>query len=233
MEPSNDSVSIIAHKVRTPLTVVSSTANNFLDGVYGALNEDQRTQIKKLESHVTQLAVLVDQILQKLKENPQKSLHIQRQLFCGSGPHSRMKNSVESQKKITEKSGPIILVVDDETDIQDVVREGLEVNGFQVHSASTAEQALKLSQEVDPDVILMDLFLGKENGFEVAKKIKLQCRQFKPVIMITGQDDLRGKIAMFHDCADDLLAKPFQIAELGIRVASMLRLKKLYEELGR
>jgi DNA-binding response OmpR family regulator len=124
-------------------------------------------------------------------------------------------------------------VVDDEDDIRDVVKEGLTMKGFRVLSASNGEEGLRLALTEKPDVILMDVLLGAENGIDVERKIKNQLSSFVPVILMTGQDDLREKITGGNSEPDELLAKPFQMEELFSRVRSMTRLKKMMDEIER
>src|SRR5258708_5464613 len=189
-------ISIISHKLRTPLTVIMSTVNNLLDGAFGKLNSEQTKWLKKLELHTTHLEQLLNDILNLLKVEPDKTKFVgkklddrqQRQLEKTSST-----NVSPSSVQITS-TVPTILIVDDEPDIIDVIQEGLASKGFQTLTASDGETAFKVALSAQPDLILMDVFMKNHNGREVCRKIKQALGSFTPVILVTGQDDLRQKI---------------------------------------
>jgi CheY-like chemotaxis protein len=226
-----DPLSSLSHKVRTPLTVILSTVNNFLDGAHGRLSEEQRSWIKKLETHTTHLEQFINEILTYLRAHPDQAEQvdglagrpIEKSTLVQSDPAAAAANS-------KKRRAPLILVVDDEVDIRDVVKEGLTSQGYQVATASSGEQALASAIANPPDLILMDVHLQNQNGIEVSRRIKSQLHSFVPVLLITGQDDMREKVGGFLLDIDDLLSKPFQMVELFARVASMLKLKDLSEE---
>jgi DNA-binding response OmpR family regulator len=123
--------------------------------------------------------------------------------------------------------------VDDEPDILEVIQEALNMKGFQTHTAESGTEAVEKAVALKPDLILMDVLLKNQNGMEVCAAIKSRLESFTPVILVTGQDDLRQKIAGARHAADDLLTKPFQMEELYARVTSMLRLKQLSDAVER
>jgi len=231
-------LSTIAHKLRTPLTVITSTVNNLLDGTFGSLNADQKKWLKKLEGHASHLEQLLNQILDFMREDPAKANRVldrmgeaQTSTPATFGPTED--STPTHPGSMTAGRSPLVLVVDDEDDIRDVVKEGLTMKGFRVLSASNGEEGLRLALTEKPDVILMDVLLGAENGIDVERKIKNQLSSFVPVILMTGQDDLREKITGGNSEPDELLAKPFQMEELFSRVRSMTRLKKMMDEIER
>jgi CheY-like chemotaxis protein len=230
------SISEVAHKIRTPLTVIMSTVNNLLDGAFGDLSDEQKKWIKKLEIHTQTLEKHLDRILHILKEDADSAVRVQDALMGGGSPHAA-EPSMMILKEATSGDAssvrrPLILAVDDEPDILDVIKEGLESKGLETITASNGETALRLAREANPDVVLMDVFLNHQNGIDIARQIKIQQDSYTPVILVTGQDDLREKVSGSSHEADDLLTKPFQIEELYTRVSSMLKLKKLQEELA-
>jgi CheY-like chemotaxis protein len=232
-----DPLSSLSHKIRTPLTIILSTVNNFLDGAHGRLNSDQRDWMKKLEIHTTHLDQLVTEILGYLRAHPdeaaQVNSHADHKEDKGAAhPSPKGKTPALPAGKFSRKS-PVILVVDDEPDIRDVVKEGLTSQGYAVETASTGEEAQDIARRIGPDLILMDVFLKDQNGLDVSRKIRAHLPQFVPVLLVTGQDDLREKVGGSIDVADDILSKPFQMVELFARVGSMLKLKSLSEEVAR
>ncbi len=229
-------VSAVAHALRTPLTVITSTVNNLLDGAFGSLSTPQRDWLKKLGPHLTHLETLLNEILVLLKAQSPATDHVREALSKGDGLPG-LSSPVPSFQVISptdsSESAPLVLVVDDEPDVRDVIQEGLGMQGINVITASTGDEGLKLAMERKPDVILLDVFLKNENGMDICRNMKLALTSFTPIIMVTGQDDLKEKISGQKYEADDLLAKPFQMVELSVRVGSMLRLKALVNQRGR
>jgi PleD family two-component response regulator len=126
---------------------------------------------------------------------------------------------------------PSVLIVDDEPDILDVIKEALEMQGIKCSVAATGEEAVRLAVELKPDLIFMDVLLKNQNGLEICAQIKEKLTSFTPVILMTGQQDVREKISGSTQGADEILIKPFQMVELKARVASMLRIKKMQDAL--
>lgn len=231
-EEKQKQVSEVAHKLRTPLTVMMSTVNNFLDGVYGRLNDEQTRWLKKLELHTGMLEKLSDEVLELLRHDEMFLLKSDNHLNKSQVSESFVSHVHPVHPKMSgDEKQPVILVVDDEPDILDVVREGLGGMGCVVKTASTGDSAISLAAELNPDLILMDVHLKDSNGLDLCKKIKSSAKSFIPIVMVTGQDDLTEKMSGSDHSADDLLSKPFQMPELFIRVKAMLRMKKLYDEL--
>lgn len=111
-----------------------------------------------------------------------------------------------------------ILIVDDEPSINNLIKKHLELVGHSCQSAFDGEQALKLLQEEEPDIVLLDIMLPKLNGHAVMGQI-----QSVPVIFITVRDNVMEKIQGFDEGAYDYITKPFEMLELIARVESVLR----------
>ena len=115
---------------------------------------------------------------------------------------------------------PKILIVDDERDVVELLRNYFELSGYDVLFAYDGEKALeKMSQK--PDVILLDVNMPKLNGLDVCKKIRefVSC----PILFLTANVDDVDKINGFSAGGDDYITKPFSIDELGARVSAHLR----------
>ena len=116
-----------------------------------------------------------------------------------------------------------ILVVDDENDICEVIKLNLELNGYAVDTASTAEEALKkdLSQF---SLLLLDVMMGEMSGYELTKQIR-EDNKFAslPIILCTAKDQESDVETGFLSGADDYIKKPFSMKELILRVQSLLR----------
>lgn len=222
-----DFISHVAHRLRTPLTVVMSTVGNLLDGAFGSLNSEQRRWLEKLRSHTSTFETLMNEILEQLRlqeahELPTASV---------SAVQNRTPHSLSPAHLFAWDRVPKILVVDDEPDILDVVEEGMAMKGMECIRATSGAQALHVALEKHPDVILMDVHLKDANGVDVCQEIKARLPTFVPVLLVTGQDQVDRSVVGGKNDPDDILMKPFQMRELYSRVTSMLRIKKLYEGL--
>lgn len=118
---------------------------------------------------------------------------------------------------------PKILVVDDEQSICYVLKLNLELEGFSVDTACSAEEALKKRLE-RYDLFLLDVMMERMSGFELAKVIRAR-RELKsiPIIFCTAKDSEDDLIEGFDSGADDYIRKPFSMRELVARVKSVLR----------
>jgi two-component system KDP operon response regulator KdpE len=116
-----------------------------------------------------------------------------------------------------------ILVVDDEPDVIESVQLGLTLQWREVEvlSAHDGEAALDVVEKQAPDVVLLDIGLPGQDGFEVLKEL----RTFSdvPVVMLTARDDAMDKVKGLELGADDYVTKPFNHLELMARVRAVLR----------
>jgi two-component system cell cycle response regulator len=125
-----------------------------------------------------------------------------------------------------------ILVVDDHEDNVELLRARLEAWGYQVETASDGHQALEAVNASPPDLVLLDVMMPSVDGNEVARRIKQNpALPFVPIIMQTALDSTESKVEGLEAGADDYITKPIEFAELKARVRSMLRIKRLQEEL--
>lgn len=114
-----------------------------------------------------------------------------------------------------------ILVVDDEKPISDIVKFNLEKEGYEIATAFDGEEALKMVEEFQPDLILLDLMLPKIDGLEVAREVRKTYDM--PIIMVTAKDSEIDKVLGLELGADDYVTKPFSNRELVARVKANLR----------
>ena len=125
-----------------------------------------------------------------------------------------------------------ILVVDDEQEIRNLLNHFLKDQGYEVILASDGNQALKLAAEENPQVIILDIKMPGLDGLEVCKLLKdNEQTRLIPIIVITGFED--NKMEALNRGADDFVNKPFDMAEIAIRVKSALRIRHLTDELER
>jgi two-component system cell cycle response regulator len=126
-----------------------------------------------------------------------------------------------------------ILVVDDHEDNVEVLRARLEARGYEVEGANDGQSALDTVHRFVPDLILLDVMMPDMDGLEVVRRLKADRNlPFIPVIMQTALDSTERMVAGLEAGADDYVTKPINFAELEARVRSLLRIKKLQEDLG-
>jgi two-component system phosphate regulon response regulator PhoB len=120
-----------------------------------------------------------------------------------------------------------ILIVDDDPDIQRLVRYNLTHAGFEVVAAETGRKALDSVQERPPDLIVLDLMLPDLDGNEVCRILRRQDNSRRiPILMLTARGDEIDRVLGFELGADDYVMKPFSPRELVLRVKSILRRMK-------
>ncbi len=116
---------------------------------------------------------------------------------------------------------PVVLVVDDEIQIQRLLKLGLGEGRFKVLPARNAAEALELLSSLTPDVVILDLGLPDRSGFEVLEEIRK--RSSVPVIVLSVREGETDKVRAFELGADDYVTKPFGMAELVARLRVALK----------
>ncbi len=125
-----------------------------------------------------------------------------------------------------------ILVVDDNPDNIEIIATRLRFRGYEMEEATDGRQALELVRRDPPDLILLDVMLPDIDGYEISRQIKgSDDLPFIPIILVTARDSTQDKVAGLDAGADDYLTKPINFPELEARVRSMLRIKRLQDEL--
>jgi len=125
-----------------------------------------------------------------------------------------------------------ILIVDDHEDNVELLRARLESWGYTTETATNGREALSKVEAEPPDLILLDVMMPEIDGIEVARRIKgNDSLPFIPIIMQTALDSTENKVEGLEAGADDYITKPIDFAELKARLTSMLRIKRLQEEL--
>lgn len=114
-----------------------------------------------------------------------------------------------------------ILVVDDDSNICELLRLYLEKDGYEVAIANNGGEAVKMFQELSPDLMLLDIMLPVLDGWQVCREV----RKFsdKPIIMLTAKGETFDKVLGFELGADDYVVKPFDAKEVMARIKAVLR----------
>jgi two-component system response regulator RpaA len=119
---------------------------------------------------------------------------------------------------------PCILLIEDDSDMRDLVAGHLEHGGFDVQRAGDGIKGQALALQYSPDVILLDLMLPNVDGLTLCQRLRRDERTSKiPILMITALGGTKDKVSGFNSGADDYLTKPFDLEELMVRVKALLR----------
>lgn len=106
-----------------------------------------------------------------------------------------------------------ILVVDDDKDLVELVKLGLETKGYKVKSINNGEEVNQAIQDFSPDLILLDIFLGDNNGIDICNELKANPHTKDIEIIILSSRGIRDQV--LSECpANDFIAKPFHIQSL-------------------
>ncbi len=124
-----------------------------------------------------------------------------------------------------------VLLVDDDHTMLSVLVEQVRACGYQAFAAATFGDALQLFRARRPDLVLLDVMMPTLDGYKLARMLKQESSGFVPIILLTALGDIDSKRRGMAAGADDFLTKPVGQVELEIRLASMLRIKTLTDEI--
>ena len=114
-----------------------------------------------------------------------------------------------------------VLIVEDDGNIAELLHLYLEKEGFETKVAKDGGKGVEYFRSFQPDLVLLDIMLPIMDGWTVLKKIREEGST--PVIMLTAKGETEDKVTGLEGGADDYIVKPFEIAELLARVATVLR----------
>lgn len=117
-----------------------------------------------------------------------------------------------------------ILVVDDDTAINELIKINLELSGYDVISAYDGIQGFTLAKQEMPDLIVLDVMMPDVDGYTVAKRVRENdLTKNIPILMLTAMGQLQDKVKGFDIGVDDYLVKPFEMEELQVRIRALLK----------
>ena len=119
------------------------------------------------------------------------------------------------------KDRPLIMVVDDDQDMLNLLKDLLWLEGFDVHGTCDSREAIALLEEWHPDLVLLDVVMSGLDGFQVLDLIRE--RSNVPVVMVTGRGESPTLRKALNLGADDYVTKPFSAVELIARIKAKLR----------
>lgn len=127
----------------------------------------------------------------------------------------------------------LVYIVEDSLDITEVERYALENMGFEVENFEHSREFFAGLKERKPDLILLDIIVYDENGYDILDKLKASAEtRHIPVIMVSSCDTELDKTRGLDAGADDYIAKPFGIMEFSSRVKALLRRANILENEG-
>ncbi len=117
-----------------------------------------------------------------------------------------------------------ILVVDDDSAINELIKVNLELAGYKVIQAFDGTTGFALCKQELPSVVVLDVMMPEVDGFTVAQRIrKNDSTKNIPIIMLTALSQLNDKVNGFNIGVDDYLVKPFEMEELQVRIRALLK----------
>lgn len=116
-----------------------------------------------------------------------------------------------------------VLVVEDESDVRELLTLHLKREGYQVSGFEDAEEALAEFSKTHFDLIVLDWMLPKMSGLDFCKRVRTQFHSRIPIMLLTARADTMDKVLGLEIGADDYLTKPFEVREFVARIRAMLR----------
>ena len=118
---------------------------------------------------------------------------------------------------MTDPNLPPILVVDDNEDNANIIRDYLEARGYPISVAYNGDEAMELFKTVEPTIVLLDVMMPGRDGWQVCREMKASAKGRRPlrVVMVTALQDWMDKRQAIETGADDYVEKPFELAKLA------------------
>lgn len=124
-----------------------------------------------------------------------------------------------------------VLIVEDEPSLVFTLKDTLEAENYNVFVVTDGAEAVKRTQDVEPDLMILDVMLPNVSGYDICKEIRDLKYSF-PIIMLTARDQEIDKVTGLNIGADDYITKPFGVKELLARIKARLRRANAYSKYG-
>lgn len=121
-----------------------------------------------------------------------------------------------------------VLIVEDEIDIAEIIRQGLIEAHYTVEVAHEGKRGLQLATERTYSLIILDIMLPHRDGWSICEELRSH-RNHTPILMLTARDSVRDKVKGLEMGADDYLPKPFDFDELLARVRALIRRDRVHK----
>ena len=129
--------------------------------------------------------------------------------------------AAQDDLRLSDDRPPRVLVVDDEPSLADLLTLALQYEGWEVRSAGTGGEALRLADEFRPDAVLLDMMLPDFDGIEVVRRLRAADRTV-PVLFLSARDDVEDRRAGQTAGAQGYLTKPFSLDAVIDGIRAML-----------
>ena len=129
-----------------------------------------------------------------------------------------------------EGTAPHVIVADDDRVTREYVAGLLRGQGMRVTTVADGTSAIAEARKSSPTLMLLDVVMEGVSGLEVCRALKATDHDFLPVILLTGRSDIDSRVEGLRSGADDYITKPFDERELLARVANMVRIKQMHEQ---
>jgi two-component system response regulator MprA len=117
---------------------------------------------------------------------------------------------------------PTVLIVEDEPGLRDVLTRSLQSDGFVVTAVGTGHELMREALRQSPDALIIDIGLPDADGRDVCQALRTRGID-APVLFLSARDALPDRISGFHSGGDDYVTKPFDLAEVAVRLQALLR----------
>ena len=114
-----------------------------------------------------------------------------------------------------------LLLAEDEPSLGQIIKESLETRNFEVFHAEDGDEAYKIYQKEQPEILVLDVMMPKKDGFTLAKEIREENNSI-PIIFLTAKSQTKDVLEGFQHGGNDYLKKPFSMEELIVRVQALL-----------
>ena len=115
-----------------------------------------------------------------------------------------------------------VLVVDDEPNLTELLGMALRYEGWEVRSAGTGMEAVRVARDFDPDAVVLDMMLPDSTGLEVLRRMRAD-NDSVPVLFLTAKDAVEDRVSGLTAGGDDYVTKPFSLEEVVARVRALMR----------
>jgi YesN/AraC family two-component response regulator len=167
--------------------------------------------------------IVKDSEMADRKQEAEKQQPIEDEMFVTNTDSSE-------RSPVSGLQSPLILIVEDNPDVTSYICSFME-NDYRIITAENGKDGLKKTFDKYPDLVISDVMMPEMDGFELCQKIKSDERiSHIPVILLTAKADLDSRIEGLEYGADDYINKPFESAELKIRVRNLIKQRKRLRE---
>lgn len=153
-------------------------------------------------------------------------VEIAKELVTAEKQSTTLPQIASPTTNLSEDDVPIILVVEDHSDVRKYIRGHLEPE-YRVVEAKDGEEGMKTAIETIPDMVISDVMMSKMDGYQLCEALKLNEKTSHiPVILLTAKAGEQDKLAGLETGADDYLTKPFNSKELHVRVRNLIEIRR-------